>query len=404
MKILHVISQRPDSTGSGIYLQAMLKEAARNNHTNYVVAGINSKSSTPIPHLLCSDLQTVDFETDELSFPLPGMSDIMPYTSSKFIDLSPTQIQQYENAFATTIDAILKTNGIDLIHCHHLWILASLVKRNFPNLPLVASCHGSDLRQFKSCKHLQQRVLSGCCKIDTVLALTKQQKTEISTLYKIDPKRIHVVGAGYDAKVFYPLEKPKLNPFTLVYCGKISRAKGVPWLLQSFQQLQDPNLQLHLIGSGTGEEYEECMQLVKNLGERVVSHGKVSQDQFATLLQQSHVFILPSLYEGLPLVILEALACNCHVVATSLPGCIEIVEKIGDTHVTLVPLPKITGIETISQEEQAKFVLNLKKTLENTISVLRKKTAKTECFSQVEQYHWQNIYSQIDQYYMQHFS
>ena len=42
LKILHVLSQRPDSTGSGIYLQAMLREAAACGHRNFLVAGIQS--------------------------------------------------------------------------------------------------------------------------------------------------------------------------------------------------------------------------------------------------------------------------------------------------------------------------------------------------------------------------
>ena len=42
LKVLHVLSQRPDSTGSGIYVQAMIREAAARNYSNFLVAGIES--------------------------------------------------------------------------------------------------------------------------------------------------------------------------------------------------------------------------------------------------------------------------------------------------------------------------------------------------------------------------
>ncbi|MBV5332984.1 glycosyltransferase, partial [bacterium] len=49
-----------------------------------------------------------------------------------------------------------------------------------------------------------------------------------------------------------------------------------------------------------GGEEEECRALAAESGERVILHGRVSQQELAELLGRSHLFVLPSLYEGLP--------------------------------------------------------------------------------------------------------
>ena len=99
MKILHVLSQRPEATGSGIFIQAMLREAARKGHTNFLVAGIPD-DQPPDPALL-SDAQYrfVRFQTDTLPFKVVGMSDVMPYDSTRICDMDPQMVSTYEKAF-----------------------------------------------------------------------------------------------------------------------------------------------------------------------------------------------------------------------------------------------------------------------------------------------------------------
>ena len=79
----------------------------------------------------------------------------------------------------------------------------------------------------------------------------------------------------------------------------------------------------------------------------VVQHGQLSQPELAEVARRSTVCVLPSFYEGLPLVLVEALACGCRLVATELPGIVEeLAPRLGDA-LTMVELPSLeTGRPT----------------------------------------------------------
>jgi hypothetical protein len=61
MKILHLLSQKPEATGSGIYIQAMIREAARRGHENYLLAGV-AQGEGPQPDGLGRACEFVWFE------------------------------------------------------------------------------------------------------------------------------------------------------------------------------------------------------------------------------------------------------------------------------------------------------------------------------------------------------
>ncbi len=355
MRILHTISQHPEATGSGIYLQAMLRQSRAAHHACALVAAVND--STPLAtHQAADETDLVIFDRKPLDFPLPGMSDVMPYASSRFRDLSGEQIQRYEEAFFGTIARRIDLFAPDIIHSHHLWLLSSLIKKRFPRIPLVVSCHGSDLRQFHLCPHLRRRVLEGCSAIESILALTAAQKEEIVSLYGFEPEKIVVTGGGYNSSRFSPGIKPPPPPLEIAYCGKLSRAKGVPWMLKALQSLHELDFHLHLVGTGSGPEERECLLLARSLADRVTVHGSLSQAALAELLQRSHLFVLPSLYEGLPLVVIEALACGCHAVTTELAGTQVIAEAVDRRLMTTIALPRLHSVDHPVAQDELPFV------------------------------------------------
>ncbi|CAB1057229.1 glycosyl transferase, group 1 [Olavius sp. associated proteobacterium Delta 1] len=73
---------------------------------------------------------------------------------------------------------------------------------------------------------------------------------------------LQVVGAGYNDKLFTQNIKPEPSPIQLVYAGKLSNAKGVPWLLRALAKIETPNWQLHLVGGGSGAEKENCLRRI----------------------------------------------------------------------------------------------------------------------------------------------
>ncbi len=349
MKVLHLISQHPESTGSGFYIQNIIRLAKRAGHQNYLIAGVPSGYS---PQLDCIEEKYCSFVTfsgGDLGFAVPGMSDVMPYESSLYSGLSEIELTAYEKCFESKIREGVERFSPDIIHSHHLW-LATAVARRTTTIPIVTSCHSTDLRQFVLCPHLQQKVLTGCRGVERVLALGHDQAEKIQTLYGFKKNHIDVVGGGYHKELFYWHKKQTSPPVHLLYAGKLSFAKGVDWLLRCFEKLTHLPVHLHLAGSGTGEEGRVCCELAEKLGERVTIHGRVSQQALAELMRRCHLFILPSFYEGLPLVLLEALASGCRVVTTDLPGCRELLQKSPSDVVEFIPLPEMQEVDRPNPE------------------------------------------------------
>jgi len=345
MKILHLISQHPESTGSGIYLQNIMRQATAAGHENFLIAGISEGQA---PGLSCIDSDRclfVNFGTPPLTFTIPGMSDVMPYPSSRFSSLTEEQIIVYEQVFRETVAQAVKRFSPDIIHSHHLWLASRSARKTCPHLPQVTSCHSTDLRQLALCPHLREKVTGGCADIDRVLALSQLQANEINAQHSFPENRTDIIGGGFDTKMFIPGEKHPAPPVEILYAGKLSYAKGVDLLLDVFGSLSEDDLHLHLAGSGSGPEAEHCLQLAANLGGRVTVHGRISQPALSTLMQRAHIFVLPSFYEGLPLVLLEAVACGCRIVTTELPCCRELLADAGGELTAMVPLGRMRTID-----------------------------------------------------------
>ena len=394
MKILHLLSQRPDSTGSGIYIQAMLRESQDQKHKNFLIAGLDGDTSPKGSLFDNTTSWFLKFRSDSLPFPIPGMSDVMPYHSSRFQDLTPLELNTYLQSFSACLDHAVAVCKPDIIHSHHLWLLSSLAKVNFPEIPMVTSCHGSDLRQFQNCTHLRDRVVEGCRKIDVILALTNHQRQQIQTLYSIPQNKIEVIGTGIDLTTFNNKDRVDTSVATIIYAGKLSRAKGVPWLLRALHRLKTPRWHLHLIGSGTGRDLDECLQEARLLQPNITIHGSLHQDEVADLMRRSDIFVLPSFFEGLPLVILEAIACGCKVVATKLPACIELRQKIPKNLLSLVNLPRLKNVDIPYPEDEENFVENIAYALEKAI-LTKTGSALTETDAILKEYTWNNIFNKI---------
>lgn len=348
MKIVHLISQHPESTGSGVYLQHIIRQAAAAGHDSFLIAGMTGERTPELPGIPrnnCRFLRFSSHREGDLPFAVPGMSNVMPYPSCRFDSLSAGQLTMYEEAFAGAVRSAAADFAPDILHSHHLWLASSVVRRVLPDIPMVTSCHSTDLRQFVQCSQLGERVLAHCRRIDRVLALSRDQQERICQIYGIDRRRIDIVGGGYDDRLFAPGVKPQAPPVHLLYAGKLSFAKGVDWLLRTFIDMDDPRLHLHLAGSGTGEEAQLCLRLAEEAGSSVTVHGRISQEDLAQLMGRCHIFILPSFYEGLPLVLFEALAAGCRIVATDLPGSRELLAEAGLGLVRFVKLPVLAGID-----------------------------------------------------------
>ena len=403
LKILHLLSQRPDSTGSGIYVQAMLRESSSRGHGNYLVAGIQSGQPVHPDGTGENRRQFVTFggAGADVAFTIVGMSDIMPYESTRFRDLDGNDLDRYEAAFAHRLKAAVAAFRPDIIHSHHLWIVTSLTRRLFAGIPLVTTCHGSDLRQFQNCPYLQKRVLDGCRGVDAVMALSRTQKQEIMRLYGFPPQKVVVVGAGYNDRLFVQVPRAAPETVQIVYAGKLSNAKGVPWMLRALSRIDTPDWHLHLVGGGSGGEKADCLRLADGLGRRVTVHGPVSQDRLAEIMKASHLFVLPSLFEGLPLVVLEALASGCRIVATNLPGVGDIIDGRRTDFIDLVATPRLRHVDQPLKADESRFEKNLADALQRQISAARRQPRidLSAMADRMAEFSWKGVFEKVEAVY-----
>ena len=85
MRILNVTAQKPDSTGSGVYLAEMVRCEVAAGHSAAVICG--TAPDDPLPFPAGVSAYPVHFETDEVPFPVCGMSDEMPYRATRYRDM-----------------------------------------------------------------------------------------------------------------------------------------------------------------------------------------------------------------------------------------------------------------------------------------------------------------------------
>lgn len=153
-------------------------------------------------------------------------------------------------------------------------------------------------------------------------------------------RRIEVIPNGIDLEAFRPMEgnADADGRIRLLFVGRLVRQKGLPYLLRSLALL-DPALRervcLELVGSGPEEKPLRRLAAELGLEKRIRFTGWVARPDIPACYQKADVFVLPSLDEGMPNVVLEALACGKPVVATDIRGNRELVQE--GLNGTLVP-------------------------------------------------------------------
>ncbi len=381
MKILSITAQKPHSTGSGTYLTELVNSFDKLGHTQAVVAGIYRNDSVSLPRSVA--FYPVYFDDD---FPIFGMSDSMPYPSELYSEMDEAKLSRFEAMFKARISEAVEALDPDIIYCHHLFILTAIVREMYPDRFVCGQCHGSDLRQFRSCPRLEARVRHGISSLDKIYALHEVQAAEICELYKVPSSRIKVVGSGYNSALFNK-DKRRIRrpgePLRIIFAGKLSKAKGVPELLKAIRLLSDSHIdesfEVVLAGGCQDDEVlKELNSLIDYIG---VSKGHcisleylglLSQSRLASEFKKSDIFVLPSYFEGLGLVLIEAMASGLVPVATRLPGIKEWIDShIDDSNAIYVDLPAMEMLDQPVTSELPAFVNRLAEGIQKAFALCR---------------------------------
>jgi starch synthase len=236
----------------------------------------------------------------------------------------------------------------DVVHSHTWYAnFAGHLARLLYGHPHVATVHSLEpLRPWKSEQLAGGYALSSFCErtaleaADAIIAVSAAQRSDILSVYpSIDAERIDVIHNGIDAEEYRPdlgtdvLERYAVDPGapSVVFVGRITRQKGVPYLLDAALDI-DPSAQLVLCAGApdTPELAAEVQQKVDTLrsarGNVIWLDQMLAKDEIIQLLTHATVFVCPSIYEPQGIVNLEAMGCETAVVATDTGGIPEVVE------------------------------------------------------------------------------
>jgi alpha-maltose-1-phosphate synthase len=266
-------------------------------------------------------------------------------------------------------NAALRTMGVDLamaagcagtqvVHSHTWYAnLAGHVAKLLHGVPHVVTTHSLEpLRPWKAEQLGGGYALSSWCErvaveaADAVIAVSAGMRRDVLAAYPaVDPARVRVVHNGIDTEEYQPdlgtavLDRLGVDPGrpSVVYVGRVTRQKGLPYLLRAARELP-PGVQLVLLAGAPdtpeiGAEVEGLVAELRASREGVVwIPAMLAKPEVIQVLSHATVFVCPSVYEPMGIVNLEAMACATAVVATATGGIPEVVAD-GETG-RLVPI------------------------------------------------------------------
>ncbi len=376
MRILHVLAQLPERTGSGVYFTNVIQELKK--YDNVEQACLYGTTKEFDIDILDKNRQfEVIFKSEALPFPIVGMSDIMPYESTLYSEMTEEMLEMWKNAFIRELNIIKEEFNPDVIISHHLWILTSIVCDVFRDRKVVGICHNTDIRQAEKNKEIKKKYVTNLEKLDKIFSLSYSQINDIEKKFGYDRKKVIYLGAGYNGEIFYPPKNyEKKNNIELLYVGKFDESKGFYELIEAFKIISEKrdDVNLTLIGALRKKDKEKIENAVREI-KNITVYDFLNQKELAEIMRTKDIFILPSYFEGLGLIAVEALGCGLRAVTTDIAGLMELLgEKINSSGIIeYVSMPEIYDTDKAVEKEKPDFINRLvsgiekqiKETLEN---------------------------------------
>jgi len=218
---------------------------------------------------------------------------------------------------------------------------AAVMLAEMLGVPAVIKLHGSDMNVVARLPGPRRRLKWALPRAERVVAVS-EPLAEAAAALGVARDRIDVVPNGIDRGLFRPRDRGEarqalglpLDAPMLLYVGHMTEAKGAFDLVRAFRTTASRLQGARLVMVGDGSGIDACRELARDLGDKVSFVRPEPHDRIATWLAACNVLALPSWNEGMPNVVLEALASGRRVVATRVGGIPDVVtHELG----TLVP-------------------------------------------------------------------
>lgn len=278
-------------------------------------------------------------------------------------------------------------DGADLVHSH-TWYAnqAGNIAARLHGIPHIISAHSLEpLRPWKAEQLGGGYRLSSWMErdayenADRVIAVSNGMRRDILRCYpQLDENKVVTIYNGIDTELWHPVDDPDTvralgvdpDATTVIFVGRITRQKGLPYLLRAVRELPaDVQIVLCAGAPDTPEIEREVRDLVSTLqAEREAVHWiseHLPREQIMALLTAADVFVCPSIYEPLGIVNLEAMSCGTAVVGSGTGGIPEVVQD-GVTG-RIVPIEQVED-GTGTPIDPDKYVADLAATLNEVLA------------------------------------
>lgn len=192
---------------------------------------------------------------------------------------------------------------------------------------VILHIHGAAYMVFYEKSNRKEQIVSILKSADTVIALSDDWKKKFDSTFGLT--NCVALENGIDMeRLSSAIIEPGKYEHNLLMLGRLGKRKGTYDLINAIENVKKkiPDIKLYLAGDG---EIENCKKIVKekNLDNNIKIVGWVNLEGKLSLLQKSSILVLPSYNEGLPMAILEGMACGKAIISTTVGAIPEVIKE-----------------------------------------------------------------------------
>lgn len=200
-------------------------------------------------------------------------------------------------------------------------------------IPFVIHGHGLDVfldgsyAESKNCNEIAEACRIVYENANAVVGVSQKVLDKIQKRVEIKGKE-YVVYNGVDIEKFYPIEKEERNKMVITSIGNLIPLKGHEYTLKAIKKMIDngkTNILFRLVGRGELEDTLKALVKELEIAQYVEFKGYIPYSDIIKLLQETDIFVLPSYYEALGCVYLEAMSCAVPTIGCKGNGIDEII-------------------------------------------------------------------------------
>lgn len=209
-----------------------------------------------------------------------------------------------------------------------------MLKKKY-KLPYVIRFGGGDVPGFQERFTKVYKIIAPAIKLiwknaDALIANSQGLKDMALDFYNKKP--FDVIPNGVDTEVFYPSVKEESDEFKILFVSRLIERKGLQFIIPQLKKIQDStkkSVKLIVVGDGPYRETLERIAEENHVSDMVEFVGQKGKEEIVPFYQNADLFILPSSKEGMPNVVLEAMACGLPIIMTPCEGSTELICENG---------------------------------------------------------------------------